>query len=163
MIQVNTTNAHGHKLKNIKTLFATISKMKTKALSVNFGAKPFVFDLIQFQQQNPKAEKFKLFSELSTYRNITLQIFINLPNIVRDHLTTLSESETFLDPTTFEQPYLTLEFYPPRFDRFKLNPFLYTLTFLKLPPGYNSAITDEVFDLFLSVHGIMDARKMLPS
>jgi hypothetical protein len=146
MIQENTTNAHGHKLKNIKTLFATISKMKIKALSVNFGAKPFVFDLIQYQQQNPKAEKFKLFSEL-----------------IRDHLTTLSESETFLDPTTFEQPYLTLEFYPPRFDRFKLNPFLYTLTFLKLPPGYNSAITDEVFDLFLSVHGIMDARKMLPS
>lgn len=96
--------------------------------------------------------------------DIYLQLFINIfHNLVCDHLTTLSESETFLDLSTFEQPYLTLEFYPPRFDRFKLNPFLYTLTFLKLPPGYDSSITDDIFDLFLSVHGIMDARKMLPS
>ena len=139
--------------------------MKTKSLDANFGTKPFVFDLIQYQKQNPKTEPFKLFSEISMMLlTIYLQNNFNvLYFLVRDHLVTLSESETFLDTTTFEQPYLTLEFYPPRFDRFKLNPFLYTLTFLKLPGGYDSSITDEIFDLFLSVHGIMDARKMLPS
>lgn len=68
LVHETAKSTHDLPLQNLKTLHATISVLRDE-VSVNMGSRPFMFDLLKYQQQNRDQTKtpLRLFSEISTY------------------------------------------------------------------------------------------------